>query len=489
MHPGEVIWQNSTALTLARTLNANTLAAEVDRMVQAAWRRFVRTLHAPTISSDLAEKIEALIRRRCIAYGREAWEHMASAAIEAIPRPVLLWIARQAAGNVDQSAPRGMRERLVMPRGATADERALFKPPTDAQIDAALDTVRSSVRGEWSARFKNWAAEEQAITDAIRSGLALGKGRAAIAREIRPLVGGNKVAAERLARTQTHEITVSMSMKAQQDAFGSMIRSWRYRATLDDRVRPEHAARDGKEYAVGEPRPWLPDGWNCRCSYDAVLGTAEDVGLPSWVDDMLAPRERAAMGEPWKPGKDQDIDFSSWFDQRAPKEQRSYLGARLFDSLPKRAGGRVSWDRAIEVMGYRDAGELATIKATAPLPPKAARQPKASRQPKPAKRASVEPEIDPAPVDATTRKPKHGSTFGLKVPGDAKKETAAERRAKEWERDLALIDHATILEDFQALARRLRRGAKTAEDRGRAEAAIRRNAGRIPGAAAWLDGA
>jgi len=347
----EAIHESDTALALMRQLNANGLANDVGRTIDRSWTRFLRSIDSDdgpdiaVVTDHLEARLTKLIRSRIHATAREAWAHTSNALLDVVPMEVLYW---RATGSV----PGAVTEGVDFAPGTPKPVKTLFRPFSDDQIDAVMGKIHRG--GQWQNTLKNWSKEAEGIEGIVRQGLTSGKGRDHIARQLRPLMGQNKVASVRMARTLTHEVTVAMSMESQANALGEMLEGWRYRATLDFKVRKHHAVRDGHVYKVGEPRPYLPDGWNCRCTYSATTKTFDQLGFPPELNKLLSKESRAACGYWPGPGK---TDFGDWFNGLPAGAQERYLGPKLFGQMKKR-GGRVTWKSAISRLGLRTPAEI-----------------------------------------------------------------------------------------------------------------------------------
>lgn len=72
---------------------------------------------------------------------------------------------------------------------------------------------------------------------------------------------------------------------------GNFVTGYRYNAILDERVRPAHAAMDGRVYPKSSPiwQTWMPpNGFNCRCTIDPVT-ELETVQWDPQPDPSLMP--------------------------------------------------------------------------------------------------------------------------------------------------------------------------------------------------------
>lgn len=95
-------------------------------------------------------------------------------------------------------------------------------------------------------------------------------------RIVQEATGSNRKRSELIARDQIGKLTSQLNERRQRDIG---VRSFVWRTVRDERVRPSHRARDGKEFSYEEPGPRPGLEIRCRCSASAVLPglTAEQV--------------------------------------------------------------------------------------------------------------------------------------------------------------------------------------------------------------------
>lgn len=174
------------------------------------------------------------------------------------PPPQLVQAVRQAV----ETGVTGTAEMFAASQVVTS----AFTVPPDLQLEWMEEAERRMKEfwGNEPVRFR------QEIHDAILDGLKRGQGIDQMAKRIKDRVGVSRSRASLIARDQVGSASAYAAQKSQQLA-GCEEFIWR--TASDRRVRPEHAARNGKKYRWDSP----PDGEtpgspvNCRCVAIAVI--------------------------------------------------------------------------------------------------------------------------------------------------------------------------------------------------------------------------
>lgn len=164
----------------------------------------------------------------------------------------------------------------------------VFKPLSQEDV---REIVERKFHGmTWRQRLRHWSrkiSDVEGVRDRIVQLYSRGANIDEMTRELMPLVSMIEASARRIARTEgmrvAHETQDAVDLAAG-------VEEWLYHATLDDVVRPEHAADHGKVFNRRN-KITLPRGPNCRCYYTAVL--------PDDYPDNVDPKMRAAY-ESWK---------------------------------------------------------------------------------------------------------------------------------------------------------------------------------------------
>jgi SPP1 gp7 family putative phage head morphogenesis protein len=104
---------------------------------------------------------------------------------------------------------------------------------------------------------------------------AADKTPAQLEKELREVLVGSQDRAKTIARTESEKVRNSTKMNIMRQNGAQYVK---YVAVMDDRVRPDHAALDGKIFAI-EDAPILGEA-NCRCTYVPVSEQeAADAGV------------------------------------------------------------------------------------------------------------------------------------------------------------------------------------------------------------------
>lgn len=125
----------------------------------------------------------------------------------------------------------------------------LFPAPSD---DLIAHVVFAS---GWEERLQSLSrlAPPERLASAVASGLAQGRTRQEIARDLMPLVNQVRASARRVARTEGLRVAGAAQL-ACHERLGPLVAGYVLHATLDEHTRPWHAARNGRAYYAA-PKP------------------------------------------------------------------------------------------------------------------------------------------------------------------------------------------------------------------------------------------
>lgn len=139
----------------------------------------------------------------------------------------------------------------------------------------ALDFLERIVGPVW--RRVVGAINPQRASDAVLQGIAAGKDRREIAKDLEDVFGGYASGARRVARTAGLQVATQTQL-AVSETIPELVAGYELNTVLDDRVRPEHRAAHGHKFyrqPTGQqrslsdcPQPPIWRGqvhWNCRC--------------------------------------------------------------------------------------------------------------------------------------------------------------------------------------------------------------------------------
>lgn len=211
-----------------------------------------------------------------------------TADLAAAHRDAATWTAHKLA----RTLPKYARAHLLRRRGLLEDATgetdllaSLLLPPLDAA--AVRRVVFASGWTQTIRRLTRLAAPDALaarIATAVQQGLSVQR----IAKEVRPLVDGVQASARRVARTAGLWVAHEAERDVYRGLEGDLIVGYTVRAVLDHATRPEHRARDGRQFFVRPTAGQRPmsecphppreaDGswaFNCRCWLAPIL----DVG-------------------------------------------------------------------------------------------------------------------------------------------------------------------------------------------------------------------
>lgn len=307
---------------VVRADRASNAVARCQALAVADIRRAIEAHDAAAVGRILRAlpgQLRALLRRHLadtLLWGHSSARHQIAREVPA--RALRLELTRRRAGHDRVAHRRGTGSRLGGRRGPAQEARRslregvdgglawedLFAPwraeqPDDAaipleQLLALLFPAptreyaeRIVHAGDWEDRIRagGGLADPSAVAHRVAVGLAMGRTPAQITRDILPAVSMVASSARRLARTETMRVAAQVQMDAHA-GLGDLVVGYQVHATLDERTRPEHRARDGTIY-YAEPRagqlgygqmprpPMEADGtpaWNCLLPGSIVQG-------------------------------------------------------------------------------------------------------------------------------------------------------------------------------------------------------------------------
>lgn len=263
--------------------------------------------------------------------------------------------------------PEPTAEAMTPHEKRTAFSEFLFPPPAAEDVHRI---VHATVGGmTWEQRLdsatKTSATPEQ-LARIVGEGVSSGKTAREIAKELLPVVDGVRSSARRIARTESLRIVHETQFEAWQ-GLGAMIAGYQIHATLDQRTRPEHAARNGHIYYV-EPKegqsgldecphpPLEADGsvaWNCRCTISPVLHPADYIEESPSLKAVFTNAQHEFVPDP--------LEYSTWFERADEPRRRLAVGARRYAVLKERYGDNPPWAAFIDP----DSGSLMPMRTLA----------------------------------------------------------------------------------------------------------------------------
>lgn len=202
-----------------------------------------------------------------------------------------------------------------------------FEKPDPRQVYAAAMArpFQGRLLSEWTKGLEADAAAK--IRDAVRIGFVEGETISQITRRIRGtralnyadgVIAINRRNAEAVVRTAISH-TANFARQSFYDENESLIKGYRYTATLDGRTTELCASRDGNIYPVDKPKPAIPAHFNCRSSYTVVLKSWRELGID---EDEISPSTRASMDGQVP----ETLTYQEWLRRKPAAFQNEVLG-------------------------------------------------------------------------------------------------------------------------------------------------------------------
>lgn len=256
---------------------ASRVDAETNRpriLVDLAYRRMIETLDV--------ERVFEVARR----YGRDVLVHSRRQLARQVKAAlgVEVSIAEPPARMLDRFIDENVTHIMAIPETLAVDvEKRITRMLSRTRLDAtARLSVRQSLPALENARLlvnRPTGLNMQAFAAAVQRNVALSGSTRELAEELVERFDFHEEHAAFVARDQVGKLN-GQSNAARQQALGLTRFTWR--TSGDERVREEHAERDGEVYSYDDP----PDGElpgepiNCRCSaepiFDDILGELEE---------------------------------------------------------------------------------------------------------------------------------------------------------------------------------------------------------------------
>jgi SPP1 gp7 family putative phage head morphogenesis protein len=312
---------------------ADGLADTVDAKLQTILNRMVRVLRSkagPTekkyaIRSDLYKVI--LITNEIMARGLA---HMATSS------------HADAATVLVKTIPKGHLSLITEKKPILEDRKAEMETEIKGMIFDPLsaEKVQTIVRGttagaSWQSRLAQQTslAPPEHLATILTQDFNGQKSPAELARVLKDHVGGVASTARRVARNESMRIAHESRMDAYED-LGDLVIGYQIHATMDTRVRPEHAARSGQVYykkpVSGQlgldkmPRPPLEEdgtvAHNCRCWITPVLSVNQEIEKDPAAKKMFSDAAGKLIPNP--------AVYSDWFDRAPEADKARVVGAK-----------------------------------------------------------------------------------------------------------------------------------------------------------------
>lgn len=159
-------------------------------------------------------------------------------------------------------------------------DEMLLPPLTETQVEEIVKSPNPNTGDPWEKRLTDLSSkvtQPERVAGEIITGMATGEDVKALRDRIDKHVGKLHGSSMRIARTEARRVAETANREALKQSLGDMLDGWQITAVLDERTRPEHAARHGTVYRKGgqpafEDAPELPDEPNCVLPGNLVRG-------------------------------------------------------------------------------------------------------------------------------------------------------------------------------------------------------------------------
>lgn len=213
----------------------------------------------------------------------------------------------------------------------------VFPPLTKERVEKIVYSPAPD--GEtWDTRLQRWSkrvASPEMVAQQLANGYSQGENIQQLRKRIQPLVGNQRSAAQRVARTEARRVA-EMAQRESWAQIGDMLAGAQILAVLDQNTRPHHAARNGTIYWQRGSRargpyldeiPVLPDEPNCRCTAVPVLQPPEE-----FLND---PAVRAQFKNAGAEAIPDPAAYSQWFKNADLSKRKKAVGAKRYETIRK----------------------------------------------------------------------------------------------------------------------------------------------------------
>lgn len=211
---------------------------------------------------------------------------------------------------MDTALPAGI---AVTPSALPGQEPTALIPEEVRLATGAIERVTAATQpaGAITQLLAGLAPEAaDKVSDALVSGIALGRNPRQIARDIRDALGGNLTRALTIARTETLRAYREAS-RAEYNANADVLDGWVWVADLSPRTCSACWAQHGSEHPLDEIMATHP---NCRCTMAPLTKPWSELGFGDTPDSVRI-----------TPGRDE-------FKKLPAGDQRRILGDRTYDA-------------------------------------------------------------------------------------------------------------------------------------------------------------
>jgi len=331
---------------------ADTIEAETEKL----WNKILGIISTKPIPVDAQTRIQNLLYE---IYGLSIRQldaglaDMATVAHSGASGSMITELPQAALSVALSKSP--ILEARLNPRQKRQVEKQLF--PALSQ-DKVRQVVQQTTNGMgWKARIASISglAPPGQLSALVVQGISQGQNVEQMARLMMPSVQNVRASARRIARTEGMRVAHESRMVAY-DALGDMVVGYQIHATMDWRVRPHHAARNGTIYykrpkpgqqsIANMPRPPLEaDGtvaFNCRCYLTPVLDVDPDIENDPAAKALFTDNDKKLIPDP--------VTYDSWFQTASEQEKKWAVGARRLATVKAKMkpGESPTWSHFID---------------------------------------------------------------------------------------------------------------------------------------------
>jgi len=347
----------------ARTLaHADAVADGIDAKVVRLWKRALRLIALKPLPVDARTQLGSILReiQTLTVKGLDAGLRQIAKRAHTAAREEVLAEAPRAVIATALTLAAPARPDLTEARRLNPEQRA----QVEAQLFPALDhdettaiIARPTNGLTWQARIaaQSALAPPEQLANIVIQGISQGQTIQAMARTMLPAVQGVRTSARRVARTEGMRVAHEARMDCY-SGLGDLVAGYQIHATMDWRVRPHHAARNGTVYYVrpkpGQqstthmPRPPLEEdgtvAHNCRCYLTPVLDVDPDIENNPAARALFTDNDHKLVQDP--------NVYSDWFANASDQERRWAVGARRLSAITAGlpAGQAPTWAHFID---------------------------------------------------------------------------------------------------------------------------------------------
>lgn len=361
MNPINSVLSARTGIYAVDTLQRiDGYADTIDRRTEKVWREILHLLSADPIPTsfqfqlaNLLGQIQAIcfdgVRDSLRDTVRRARLRAAQSLTSALPIEYLTLALQGRKIDANQ------RQRVTEGRRATRAERARIEAqllPVESQEEIDRIVYAPSGQTTWQQRMQaqTGLASPASVAAVIATSRAQGETAGQMAQRLLPIVQGNRVSARRIARTESARCSTESAMQTYEN-MGDLVIGYQINATMDWRVRPHHAARNGtiyyrtprpgQESMLHMPRPPIEEdgtvAYNCRCYLSPVLTPADHIENNPDLKTLFTDQRNDIIPDPQT--------YEQWFAQASDRERRWAVGTRRLRAAERRLepGESLTW--------------------------------------------------------------------------------------------------------------------------------------------------